>query len=231
MHNFNAVQAFGAGPEAETQVKKRMDQLQSNEGSEHAQAAAPSAPLRAWVPSHDVQFYETQAFLEKSIASYLVEGVRLGQPIVVIATPAHREGFKAAMRSMGVDPDSLVEGRDAVWLDARDTLSAFMEGNRPSAELFDATVGNVLESLRKNRKYVMMRLYGEMVDLLWADGMAEGALQLEELWNATAEQYAFSLLCAYSKTTLATAVHTDAFDRICAHHSGVLSSEASQRIA
>ena len=197
----------------------------------HAQAIPSAAPLRAWVPSHDVQFYETQGFLEQSVARYLVEGVRLGQPIVVIATAAHLAGFRAAMRSNGIDPDALVAGRDVIWLDARDTLSAFMEGGRPNAELFEATVGNVLEGLRRNRRYVMMRLYGEMVDLLWADGKAEAALRLEEIWNQAAERYAFSLLCAYSKDTLTTAVHTDAFDRICAHHTSVLPSEASLRPA
>jgi hypothetical protein len=195
-------------------------------GTERSQAA-PASPFRAWVPSHDVQFYETDAFLSRSVAAYLVEGVRLGQPIVVIATESHLDSFAAEMRARGVNLEDLVAGRDIVWLDARDTLSAFMEGSRPSQELFDATVGNVFETLRQNRRYVMVRLYGEMVDLLWKDGKAEAALRLEEMWNDLANRYSFSLLCAYSKSTLQNVLHAEGFEKICGHHSSVLASEAS----
>ena len=181
--------------------------------------------LQAWVPSHDVQFYETEDFLHGSVADFLVEGVKLGQPFVVIATPAHRDAYQAAMRARGVNPDELRLGRDAVWLDARDTLASFMEGGKPSAELFDATVGNVFERLRTDRKYVMTRAHGEMVDLLWRDGRADAALRLEDLWNLLAERYQFSLLCTYSKATLMGAMHGDSIERICGCHSRVLFSE------
>jgi hypothetical protein len=183
--------------------------------------------LQAWVPTHDVQFYDTEAFLHGSVAGFLIEGVKLGQPFVVIATPAHREAYQAAMRARGVNPDHLRDGRDAVWLDARDTLASFMEGGKPSAELFDATVGNVFEKLRTDRRYVMTRAHGEMVDLLWREGRADAALRLEDLWNALAERYSFSLLCTYSRATLVSALYADGFERICGCHSRVLSSESS----
>jgi hypothetical protein len=74
-----------------------------------------------------------------------------------------------------------------------------MEGNVPNAELFQATVGSVFEKIVASRRYVTVRAYGEMVDLLWRDGKTDAALQLEELWNDLASKYAFSLLCSYDK--------------------------------
>jgi hypothetical protein len=129
------------------------------------------------------------------------------------------------MRSMGVDPDDLVDARDVMWLDAAETLSAFMEGSRPNPELFDATVGNVFEKIVANRKYVMVRAYGEMVDLLWQEGKAEGAIALEELWNALAAKYAFSMLCTYAKSGLLADANPHGLERICGVHERVLPSE------
>lgn len=184
--------------------------------------------LQAWVASHDVQFYESDAFLFESVADYLSTGVRLGQPIVVVATGAHRKGYREAMRARGANPDDLIEGRDVAWLDARETMSAFMEGGQPSAELFDLTVGRVFEALRRNRPYVMIRAHGEMVDILWREGKTDAALALEELWNGLASRHSFSLLCTYSRQTLANVIRADGVERICGCHARVLPSEASQ---
>lgn len=194
---------------------------------DHATNGAPGVSLQAWVASHDVQFYDSDEFLFESVADYLTTGVRLGQPIVVIATGAHRAGYREAMRARGANPDDLTEGRDLAWLDARETLSAFMEGGRPNAELFDLTVGRVFEALRRNRPYVMVRAHGEMVDLLWREGKASAALALEELWNDLANRHSFSLLCTYSRQMLASVRSADGVEQICGRHARVLPSEAS----
>jgi KaiC/GvpD/RAD55 family RecA-like ATPase len=180
-----------------------------------------------WVATHDVQFYENDQFLVDSVARYLVEGVQLGQPIVVIATPAHRRGFFNRMRELGVDPDMLVQGRDAVFLDAAETLSAFMEGRMPSEELFELTVGDVFAKLGRDRPYLMVRAYGEMVDLLWREGKAEAAIQLEQMWNRLSERYSFSLLCAYEDKTLNDATGTPCVKDICHAHTRVLPAESA----
>src|SRR5687767_2458901 len=65
---------------------------------------APTLP-HAWTPTHDVQFYESEDVLASSIARFLLQGVRVGQPMVVIATSAHRKAFKKKMRAMGIDLD------------------------------------------------------------------------------------------------------------------------------
>jgi hypothetical protein len=177
-----------------------------------------------WTPGHHVQFYENEEFLRTEVGNFLADGVRVGQPIIVIATAPHRKAFASRMRSRGIEPDDLVLGRDAVWLDAHDTLSAFMEGGQPNAELFEATVGNVFEKLITNRKYVIVRAYGEMVDLLWSEGKSKAAIELEILWNEIAAKYSFSLLCAYSKHSLSKDAGHGIAD-ICGQHMRVLHSE------
>ena len=164
----------------------------SHEQAANASPASPAAHPNEWTPRHDVQFYATEANLATSVARFLVEGVRVGQPLIVVSTPPHRAAFEREMRSMGVDVKDLVQGRDAIWLDAHDTLSGFMEGSRLNRELFAATVMNALDRLVHDRRYVVLRAYGEMVDLLCRDGKLEAALELEDLWNEAATRFSFS---------------------------------------
>ena len=189
-------------------------------------APAPGS-VKNWAKGHDVQFYESESYLGSVVATFLVEGVRAGQPVVVIATEAHRRLFREAMSLAGIRTEDLFEGRDIVWLDARDTLQAFMEGDMPNAELFDLTVGAVFEKVMANgRGYVVTRAYGEMVDLLWRAGKIEGAIALEQLWNGLAVRYSFALLCAYSMGNFVKEADGTDFARICAAHDHVTPTEA-----
>lgn len=188
--------------------------------------ASRPRPTPAGIPGHDVQFYEGDEFLVNVVANFLADGIRAGQPHIVIATESHRRDFAQALRSLGYETDELFSGREVVWLDARQTLGAFMEGGMPSRELFMATVGNVFERVLDKRTYLVVRAYGEMVDLLWKDGNVEGAIALEELWNELAIKYSFSLLCAYSMGSFFKETHTESFRRICSQHSHTLPTEA-----
>jgi hypothetical protein len=181
----------------------------------------PSAGL-PWLKRHDVQFYDDDQQLATSIGRYLAEGIRFAQPAIVIATPQHRRAFAAVMRTLGVDVEGLHDSQ-LVWLDARETLSAFMQGHRPDAELFEATVGNVFEKLIGTRHYVTVRAYGEMVDVLWRDGKQDAAIELEKLWNDLASKYSFSLLCAYDKHCVAD---TADMARIAHVHTSVITASA-----
>jgi hypothetical protein len=180
------------------------------------------ALTRPGMTGHDVHFYRTEASLVRTVVGFLADGVRAGQPIVVIATPDHQRLFKERLAALGLDMDELYSGRLAVWLDARDTLASFMEGGLPNRELFMATIGNVFERLIHKRSYLIVRGYGEMVDLLWKEGNTEGAILLEQLWNDLANRYAYSLLCGYSVENFFMAGGIDGFRRVCTHHTNAL---------
>ena len=179
----------------------------------------------AGVPGHDVQFYDTEDFLVREAARFLADGIRAGQPLIIVATQAHRKQFASRLRELGFDADEYYFGSEAIWLDARDTLDAFMEGGMPNRERFDATLGVVFERLLGKRTYLVARAYGEMVDLLWKDGNVEAAIALEEMWNALAARYSFTLLCAYAMGDFHEEEHTATFQRVCAQH-GVRLREA-----
>lgn len=42
-----------------------------------------------------------------------------------------------------------------------------------------------------------LRVYGELVSMLWQEGNADAAIRLEEFWNELTRIYPFSLFCSY----------------------------------
>lgn len=138
--------------------------------------------------------YRQDVELVRLLADYLSEGWAAGGAAVVIATPEHR----AALREELVARELTAAFRDGrfVQLDAAETLRLFMRGDSPDPVLFRETVGSLV---REHAAAAPLYAFGEMVDLLWADGKAVGALELEQLWAQFQDRVPFSLLCAYAE--------------------------------
>jgi hypothetical protein len=152
--------------------------------------------------SHGVLLYDEDEQLLGTLEAYLLAGWSEGAVGLVIATAEHRRGLRARLIAHGLTA-LLSEGR-FVELDAAETLALFMRDGAPDPELFDRTVGALV---REHATDGALRGFGEMVDVLWAEGNAVGALELERLWSALGRRVSFTLLCAY-----ATA-HVDPEDR------------------
>lgn len=193
--------------------------------AEPAIAPLPEPP-KAWASGHSVQLYESEEFLASSVAGFLAEGVAAGQPVLIIATADHARAFLAGMRARRVDVDELVVGRDILVLDAQETLDQFMRGASPDPAKFEELIGQTLRRLAMDRPYVVVRAYGEMVDLLWRAGNIAAAMEVEELWNDIALRHSFDLLCAYAMQNFASETHSMGFLGICDKHQRVLPTEA-----
>ena len=76
------------------------------------------------------------------------------------------------------------------------------------------------------------RVFGEMVDLLCRRGDADGADELERLWNHAARtQRQFSLLCGYRLDIFDSQAQTEMLPSICREHSHVLPARNYPRFA
>src|ERR1043166_192992 len=94
---------------------------------------AASFPQPAWTVGHEGPFCEAAEFLVDTVGEFLRDGVKAAQPIVVIATAAHRRAFTEKLLALHVDAQELVEGRDAVWLGGRATPGGVMERGKAAA--------------------------------------------------------------------------------------------------
>jgi signal transduction histidine kinase len=174
---------------------------------------------------HAVQFYESESFLSNLLTDFVGEGLTLGEAAIVIARPDRCAALTAGLTARGIDVGDAVARGALTILDARATLSLVMDGDHPNPPQFIATLGQVIAGVANGGAPRAVRAYGEMVDLLWVDGNAPAAIQLEELWNELARTFDFSLLCAYSMRAFTDTAHGDPMRRICDMHTHVRPTE------
>ena len=155
------------------------------------------------------------------LSRYVADALRAGDGVVVVATPEHRSLLAQALSQQGVDPSSARRTGRFCEADAAETLGAFRSGDGViDAALFESTVGGVLDAAGAGGRPV--RVFGEMVALLWDEGDVAGALELEGLWNDLAGAREFTLLCGYPTSALRDPAELAPGTQVCRLHSEVL---------
>ena len=147
---------------------------------------------------HAVQFYRDAESLVTIVARFLDEGIRQRQPGIIIATPEHRYAIETALEALGHDVQRMKRLGDLIFLDARETLDTILADGMPHQQLFTHVCGTMLEEIARTHPERTTRAYGEMVNVLWKDGMTAAAIRLETMWNELAKSHDFKLLCGYS---------------------------------
>jgi hypothetical protein len=161
--------------------------------------------------AHDVDFFTTDSDLVSSIAAWVNEGITAGEHCVVVATRPHRTALRRRLGPML--PAAKRAGR-YVELDAEVTLARLLSNGLVDPTLFSQVIGGLLTASCGRSRSV--RVYGEMVGLLWAKGDVASAAALENLWNGLRQHLDFSLLCGYLLQT-PTVLSAD-LAGISAHH-------------
>lgn len=183
--------------------------------------AAPKDP--AGLDDHVVEFYFREEHLAASVRDFLLPALLDGHAALVVATDDHRRRCDEELRAAGVDVDECRRRGSYVSLDAGEILASFMVDGLPDGPRFDATVGDVVRGLAAGCGGI--RIFGEMVAVLWAEGNVAAAIALEDLWNSFRARQTFELLCAYPTWLFERDDATEPFQRICDQHTRVVPSE------
>jgi anti-sigma regulatory factor (Ser/Thr protein kinase) len=170
---------------------------------------------RSELHQHAVVFYGDDAELVQRVAGFVADGLPSGDGALVVGTDAHREGITGALQELGIDVAGLLASGQYVTLDAEQLLAEFMVGELPDWARFEAAVGGTLGRFR-----APVRVFGEMVAVLWGAGNVLGADELEAHWNRLAETHRFDLLCGYPSWSLTEATLADV-TRVCELHTAV----------
>jgi len=197
--------------------------------------APPSqlAPVSDWTgatePEHFVQFYEADAFLISSLAGFIGAGLTEGDACVVVATGAHRDALDERLRTGGFDPDAARACGQYVSADASGMLSRFMVGGLPDAGRFSEVVGEIVARAATVGRRV--RIFGEMVALLWTEENYDAAIRLEEFWNELHKTRPFTLFCAYPMCGFGGEARARGLGDVCTAHARVIPAESYSAIA
>ena len=167
---------------------------------------------------HAVYFYEEDVLLVDHVVDFVKRGLDRQETVIVVATEEHRIDLKARLIAENVIGLSSPADARYLTLDAASTLSLFMLDDWPDERLFLKVLGQIIASGAQRNP---VRIYGEMVAVLWAQGKHRAAIRLEELWNQLAQQREFSLLCGYPASTFGQRDQAPAFEEVCACHSQI----------
>jgi hypothetical protein len=167
---------------------------------------------------HAVRFYESERSLALIVADFLAEGFADADPGLVVATPAMRAALVLELSARSFDVVELQRSGQFLLLDAKELLGVFMIDGQPDPTRFNTAMRETIARACRERADCKLRIFGQMVDVLWRQGQQDAAIHLEMLWNQLARKQAFSLLCGYA---MGNFYKDSNFDDICGQHSHV----------
>ena len=173
--------------------------------------------------NHEVVFYSADAGLLDDLTRFIGTALEARNVAVVVATKSHRDSLLLRLQAHGLDMDAAVEEGRYIALDAADALPTFMLRNSPDPVRFLKVLGDLISTAAKavKGKEARVAIFGEMCHLLWTQGNAEAAIQVEKLGNQLAKRYAVDILCGYDVGKVQGGMDRHIFQRICAEHSAV----------
>lgn len=171
--------------------------------------------------NHVAQLYRTDAELAGIVAHFVAEGLARGEAVLVIATAAHWEQFVARLAPMPeVDLAATIVSGQLRIMDADLALSAIMSNGMPEWHRVQETACRIVQGSCK--KFGGLRVFGEMVNILWQRQNKAGAEQLELHWNAIAHAYPITRLCAYRANDGDSVSFNELLRCVCRTHATVI---------
>lgn len=176
---------------------------------------------------HAVRFYYDSGGLCQIASDYLAEGLNSGEPSFIVATPHHASRIESLLAARGFDVANLKRAGEFVVKNASEMLSKVMVDNIPDSERFRRLLSPAMEVAAGEARRTV-RVYAEMVDLLWRIGQTGAAIRLEALWNGLAASQRFALLCAYALEGVGNSSH---ISQICGHHTHIVTANGDVALA
>lgn len=192
--------------------------------SADARLVEPASPH-----DHLVGFYDSEAFLVRSVVRFVAPALRAGDNAIVVETGDHRDQLESALGAEGIDVTAAIRSGRLLAVDADELLTSFMVAGSPEPSRFTARVGRLIDQAAADGGPV--RIHGEMVALLWARGEVAAALALEDLWNELLATHPCALLCTYPMRAFDDEHASEAFRTVCHQHAAVLPSESYSQLA
>ena len=174
---------------------------------------------------HDVGFYFDDRRFSDHVGRFIKTALKAGNAAIVVATESHRNNLLSELQGCGPEIRGAIEEGRYFALDAEETLSMFLVDGVIDPVQFLGRFGDLIMTAKETAKgeHPHVSVFGECVHLLWAQGDAEAAIQMEKLGNKLKKIHDVEILCGYFLGRVEGGMDNDVFKRICAEHSTVYS--------
>jgi DNA-binding NarL/FixJ family response regulator len=186
----------------------------------------PFPPQNVWIARrHEVEFYSDDAAFVVGFTRFIEAALEAGKAVIVVATESHRKSLLQRLQEYGVDTIAAIEQGRYVSLDVAETLATFMVNDLPDPVRFLKIAGDLVIEAAKaaNGDPPRVAACGECAPILWVQGKADAAVQVEHLWDEIARTHEVDILCGYVLNSFQREQESHIYERICAEHSSVSS--------
>jgi hypothetical protein len=171
---------------------------------------------------HFAQFHRGIDALTDSAFVFLEAGLRQGNSLLIIAPAPRVDQLFDRLATARFHPKGLSDSGQLAVMDSTTVIDTLSANGRTEAARFRGLLGPVLSQLSPHGRGT--RIYGEIASVLWQAGETEAAIRLEDLWNALAEAYTFSLFCGYTMDTQSEHTYSAPLEELGRAHSDILGS-------
>jgi CheY-like chemotaxis protein len=174
---------------------------------------------------HEVEFYSDDAAFVAGFTLFIEAALEAGNAVIVIATESHRKSLLQRLQEHDVDVAEAIDQGRYVSLDVADTLSTFMVNDLPDpAQCFKVAGHLVMEAAKAAQSEPpSVAVCGECAPILWTQGKADAAIQVEGLFDEIARKHEVNILCGYVLNSFQREQESQVFQSICEEHSAVYS--------
>ena len=173
---------------------------------------------------HLVQFYGLdKGALVRNLVRFCLDGIRLGENVLVVAKPHRVEALLNGLSASGVDVQEVVKDERLVFFPCEETIARFMVHGHPDSARFESVVASAVRRARARSK-AGLRVYGEMVGSLWAAKQFRAAVRVEQLWRKVQAGVDFKLFCGYAIDVFDAEYDPNVIDALLREHTHQLSA-------
>jgi hypothetical protein len=172
---------------------------------------------------HEAGFYSDDAGLLDALTQFIGTALKAGSSAIVVATESHRDSLLPRLQARGLNMVAAIEQGRYISLDVADAISTFMINDLPDPGRFLKLFSDLIAkaAVAAKREQGRVAVFGEGVQLLWAQGNAKAAVLVEELSDQLAKTCDVDILCGYSLGSVQGGMDSQIFQQICAAHSAV----------
>ncbi len=178
--------------------------------------------METHVPSVDhavVLYGNDRRTLAQQVTTYISEGLAAGEAVVVLASDANATLFRRGLHHRRIDVGGAARENRYVSFDAHEMRAKFIRDGRLDFAAFISFMQPLLERLTAKHT---VRIYGEVVGLLWRDGQRGLAIELERAWDALRALVPFTLLCGYPIDIFSDEFNDESINGVMSAHTRLL---------
>ncbi len=179
---------------------------------------------------HIVQLYQEKAFLNRAVCRFVGAGLANGEGIILVSTAPHWTGFHAYLEDEGVNVRAARKRGQLTVVDADELLPRFMRNAMPDPDIFPGVFENVVAEARDAGGYQKVRVWGEMVNVLWERGDVDASMNLEDQFDQLIKKHDMAIFCSFLMDNFNDDVHTRMLPRLGTNHSHLIPVEDYARL-